>query len=234
MWNWFRRGGRTGADAVEQPDPDARAVAFWQRWDELLPEITAALADGYPHRVEPLVSGLVRQVHPHLAFSFEHGVRATYALVVSGEADPSLRPYTDAWMRAAPEPDQAWEYHDAIPPVPDPLQVTVHLGETPYALADMRVVAQPDPTAGVVDVAVHHPGFADLEERSRTALALMALDATLGERLAADRLGRIETAGIPPESTVDLARLRDIAGELDASGDTAAADSGQSGPAAAF
>lgn len=225
MLNFFRRGA---ASETERADPDARAAVFWQRWDELLPEITSALADGRPQHVEPLVSDLVRQVHPNLGFSFERGLRATYALVVSGEADPELRPYTDAWMRAAPPEDQAWEYHDAIPPVPDPMEVTVHLGDTPYALADMRVVAQVDSAAGVIDVAVHHPGFTGLEEPSRTALALMALDAALGERRAADRLGRIETAEFPPESTIDLARLRELAEELEGTG----ADPGQGGATA--
>ncbi|WP_461144086.1 hypothetical protein [Salinifilum aidingensis] len=225
MLNFFRRRG--AAAEAERADPDARAAAFWQRWDELLPEITSALADGHPQHVEPLVSDLVQRVHPKLGFSLEHGSRATYALVVSGEADPELRPYTDAWMRAAPEPDQAWEYHDAIPPVPDPMQVTVHVRETPYALADVRVVTQVDSAAGVIDVAVHHPGFAEAEERSRTALALMALDAALGERLAADRLGRIETAELPPESTVDLARLRELAEGMERTG----ADPGHGGAA---
>ncbi|MHA6800929.1 hypothetical protein [Bounagaea algeriensis] len=227
MLNFFRRRG--AASGAERADPDARAAAFWQRWDELLPEITSALADGRPQHVEPLVSDLVRRLHPDLGFSFERGLRATYALVVSGEADPQLRPYTDAWMRAAPQEDQAWEYHDAIPPVPDPMEVTVRLGETPYTLADVRVVAQVDGAAGVVDVAVHHPGFAGLEDRSRTALALMALDAALGERRAADRLGRIETAEFPPESTVDLARLRELAEELERTG----TDPGQGGAVAA-
>src|SRR5699024_1260856 len=165
MLNFLRRGrgasNAASADTATEADPDERAAEFWRRWDELLPEITSALADGQPQRVETLVTDLVHRVHPNLICSLETGGNAAYALVVTGEGDPELRGYTDAWMRAAPAPDAAWEYHDSVPPVPDPTQVTVNVGEAPYTLSEVRVVAQVDEPAGVVDVALHHPGFAD-------------------------------------------------------------------------
>ncbi|WP_116198793.1 hypothetical protein [Amycolatopsis circi] len=189
-------------------DAAAAAAAFWEGWYDLLPEVSAALGEGEPHRVEHDLCVLVETLHPRLHFSLERGRMAIYALVVSGQEDPELRPYTDAWKAAGPPDDAIWEYHDSVPPVPDPTEVTVNLGEQRISLADVRVVAQVDD--GVVDVAVHHPAFADLDVASRTTMTFLPLDATLGERLAAERLRRVETAEAAPEGTIDLLEFREL------------------------
>ncbi|UKD54859.1 hypothetical protein L3Q65_44570 [Amycolatopsis sp. FU40] len=189
-------------------DAAAAAAAFWEGWYDLLPEVSAALGEGEPHRVEHDLCVLVETLHPRLHFSLERGRTAIYALVVSGQEDPELRPYTDAWKAAGPPDDAIWEYHDSVPPVPDPTEVTVNLGEHRISLADVRVVAQVDD--GVVDVAVHHPAFAELDEASRTTMTFLPLDATLGERLAAERLRRVETAEAVPEGTIDLLEFREL------------------------
>lgn len=194
----------------------ARAEVFWRRWDDLLPEIAGALGDSAPERVESLVADALAEVHPDLTFAIEHGERAVYALVISRQADPELRPYTDAWMAAAPPADTLWEYHDSVPPVPDPTEVTVNLRGEKYPLEQVRVVAQVAEDEGLVDVAVYHPGFAALDENARRALTFLPLDATLGERLAADRIGRVETAEREPESSIGLLELRELVRELDA------------------
>ena len=157
---------------------------------------------------------LVAGLHPELHFSLERGQRAIYALVVTGQEDPRLRPYTDAWRAAAPPEDAIWEYHDSVPPVPDPTQVTVNLGPHRIPLADVRVVAQVDEAAGVVDVAVHHPVMAALDEAARSAITYLPLDAALGERLAAERLRRVETAETEPADTIDLLELRTLVRRL--------------------
>jgi hypothetical protein len=176
----------------------------------MLPEVAAALGDREPGRVENQLCELVGDLHPDLHFSLERGQRAIYALVVSGQEDPRLRPFTDAWRRAAPPEDAIWEFHDAVPPVPDPTLVTVNLGAHRIRLADVRVVAQVDEAAGVVDVAVHHPTMAELEPAARSAMTYLPLDAALGERLAAERLRRVETADAEPAGTIGLLELRDL------------------------
>lgn len=209
MLKLFRRRDR--AEQQEAPDLDGRVRAFWQLWDdELQPQVSAALGDGEPHRLDHPLAEAVASLHPDLIFSIEEGENALFALVVSAQADPELRPVTDAWKAAAPADDQHWEYHDAIPPVPDPTQVTVNLHGGQYALSQVRLAAQVDHTEGLVDVAVHHPGFADLEEAERSALTFLPLQAVLGERLAADRLGRVETALLEPDGAVGLLEFRDV------------------------
>jgi hypothetical protein len=204
---WFRR--REPAPAAG-PDPRVLAERFWCGWQEILPEVAAALGDREPGRVENQLCELVADLHPDLHFSLERGQRAIYALVVSGQEDPRLRPYTDAWKLAAPPDDAIWEFHDAVPPVPDPTLVTVNLGAHRIRLADVRVVAQVDEAAGVVDVAVHHPTMVELEPAARSAMTYLPLDAALGERLAAERLRRVETADAEPAGTIGLLELRDL------------------------
>ncbi|MBE9376233.1 hypothetical protein IQ251_17425 [Saccharopolyspora sp. HNM0983] len=217
----FLRRTRTAPDEPVSTEADAagRAAEFWRRWHELLPETAAALGDGELHRVENLLADAVAAMHPELTFTVERGEVAVYALVVTGQADPRLRVWTDAWMAAAPAADALWEYHDSVPPVPDPTEVTVNLRGEKYPLSQIRVVAQVDETEGLVDVAVHHPRFADLDENAQRALTFLPLDAALGERLAADRLGRVETAVQEPQGAVGLLELRDLVRELAAAAD---------------
>jgi hypothetical protein len=214
---WFRRTAkedevpdpRTPWPAQDVPaDPAAAATAFWHRWFELLPEINAALGDREPQRVEHELSSAVGQLHPDLHFSLERGRRAIYALVVTGQEDPALRPYTDAWREAAPEEDAIWEYHDSVPPVPDPSEVTVNLGGHRISLGEFRVGAHVD--EGRVDVTVYHPKLAELDEASRSAMTFLPLDATLGERLAGERLRRVEAAEAEPTHSMSLLELRDL------------------------
>jgi hypothetical protein len=196
-------------------DPEAAAVEFWRRWFELLPEINAALGDREPQRVEHDLSTAVARLHPDLHFSLERGRRAFYALVVTGQEDPALRPYTDAWCAAAPTEDAIWEYHDSVPPVPDPTEVTVNLGQWRISLGDFRVAATVDEAAGVVDVAVYHPDLASLEQASRSVMTFLPLDATLGERLAGRWLRRVEAAEAEPEGALSLLQFRDLVRGLD-------------------
>ncbi|MFC4000561.1 hypothetical protein ACFS2C_10855 [Prauserella oleivorans] len=217
---WFRRGNRGEQEPPdprtpwpEQPvpdDPEAAAAEFWRTWSELLPEISSALGEGEPQRAESLLVDVVARVHPDLQFALDRGQRAIYALVVSGQEDPALRPYTDAWKAAAPPDDAIWEYHDSVPPVPDPTGVAVNLAGVRIDLADVRVVAQVDEAEQVVDVAVHHPALGELTEAARTTMTFLPLDATLGERLAAERLRRVETAVAEPANAIGLLEFREL------------------------
>jgi hypothetical protein len=209
---WFRRSGADTPATPAEPGPRALAERFWCDWQEMLPEVAAALGDREPGRVENQLCELVAGLHPDLHFSLERGQRAIYALVVTGQEDPRLRAYTDAWREAAPHEDAIWEYHDSVPPVPDPTLVTVNLGPHRIRLADVRVVAQVD--GDVVDVAVYHPVMADLDEAAQSAMTYLPLDAALGERLAGERLRRVETAAAEPAETIGLLELRDLVREL--------------------
>ncbi len=206
----FRRKDKPAHAA--RPEPAELASRFWRGWADVLPEVSAALGDREPQRVENQLCDLVAALHPELHFSLERGQRAIYALVISGQEDPRLRPYTDAWRAAAPAEDAIWEYHDSVPPVPDPTQVTVNLGAHRIPLADVRVVAQVD--GDVVDVAVYHPEMAALEPAARDAMTYLPLDAALGERLAAEHLRRVETADTEPADTIGLMELRTLVQNL--------------------
>ncbi|MFR9729675.1 hypothetical protein ACL03H_10630 [Saccharopolyspora sp. MS10] len=218
MVKFFRRRGERGAPDAGGADVTVvareRAEAFWRRWDELLPEVAAALGEGSPQRVDHDLATAVAGVHPELTFAVERGERTPYALVLSGQANPEVRPYTDAWLAAAPRGDSLFEFHDAVPPVPDPTKVTVNLRGERYPLSEVRVHAQVDEAEGLVDVAVYHPSFEGMESAARAALTFLPLDAALGERLAADRLGRVETADREPAGAVGLLEFRELVREV--------------------
>ncbi|GAA1241159.1 hypothetical protein GCM10009676_27680 [Prauserella halophila] len=196
-------------DQAVPDDPHAAAAGFWATWAELLPHLSTALGEGDTERAENLLVGPVAGVHPGLQFSVDRGSRAIYALVVSSREDPELRPYTDAWWEAAPPDDAIWEFHDSVPPVPDPAGVAVNFAGQRFDLGDVRVVAQVD-DAGLVDVAVHHPLLGEVDDFSRTTMTFLPLDVTLGERLAAQRLRRVETAVAEPDNAITLGELRDL------------------------
>ncbi|GLZ35435.1 hypothetical protein Lesp02_76220 [Lentzea sp. NBRC 105346] len=198
--------------AVHLPNPAEAAERFWERWQDLLPVLSASLGEGETHRVEEDIRALVAELHPDLTCSLEQGHISMYALVVTGQEDPRLRPYTDAWISLAPPSDMVWEFHDSVPPVPDPMLVTINLGERKIALADFRIVAQVD--GDVVDVAVYHPALASLDEAARRTMTFLPLDVTLGERLAGERLRRVETADLEPAETISLLELRSLVREL--------------------
>lgn len=202
---------RTSWPAQPVPD-DAETAAgrFWHRWNELLPDISVALGENDPQRVEHQMCAAVALLHPRLHFSLERGQRAIYALVISGQEDPELRPYTDAWIAAAPAEDAIWEYHDSVPPVPDPTEVTVNLGRHRVLLAQVLVAVRTDVDAGVVDVEVYHPVLGELDEASRTAMTFLPLDATLGERVAAHYLRRVEAVETAPAGAIGLLELREL------------------------
>lgn len=230
---WFRRHGRkaagrdAGRDTWSGPtgetdrdpaaplaDPAEAASRFWARWDELLPAVSAALGERELGRVEHDLCEAVAAIHPDLHFSLDRGQQAVYALVVSGQEDPDLRPYTDAWKAAAPANDVLWEYHDSVPAVPDPNGVTVNLSGHRIRLADFRVAVLVDEDEGVVDVAVYHPQLSELDEPGRSAMTFLPLDATLGERLAGERLRRVEAAVREPDDAITLRELRDLVRRL--------------------
>ncbi|MCX2953558.1 hypothetical protein [Lentzea sp. NEAU-D7] len=209
---WFRRRKAEDVAPAHLPNAEEAAQRFWERWFELVPVVSAALGDGEPHRVEDELEDLVSALHPDLVFSLEQGHMAMYALVITGQEDPRLRPYTDAWINAAPPSDMVWEFHDSVPPVPDPTEVVVNLGQVRMRLGDYRVVAQVD--GDVVDVAVYHPALAGLSDQHRQTMTFLPLDVTLGERLAGERLRRVETAELEPQGTISLLELRSLVREL--------------------
>ena len=172
------------------------------------------LGDSRLDQVNELLSALVAELDPWLRGSVERGSVAGYALVVSGAEDPALRPITDAWLRAAPAPDLIWEYHDSVPPVPDPTEVTVRLGARTVPLADVRVAATVDDAAGQVDLVVHHPAFVDVDSETAEAVMFLAVEATLGERLAGTRLRRVVSSATEPADAVDLLALRCMVRQL--------------------
>lgn len=188
-------------------------MRFWRRWHGLREEVTAALLRDRPELVEHAVGEAIAAIHPRLAWTLGDGNDAQLALVISTEGDEELRPFTDAWIAAAPR-DQLWEFHDAVPPVPDPTALSLGIGDRMADLSLLRMDVTVDHDHGVVHVRVYHPMMAELADHERTALAFVPLDAALGERLVESRIGQVEPTCTEPVDGLDLLALRELANDV--------------------
>ncbi len=166
--------------------------AFWQWWQAEGATLCAdAIARGRAEDVVEQLSDQVAAVQEGLAWQLGPGSSSQHALVVSPEGDPALRAAARRWLRAAPEPTPTWEYADSRQPV-DLAGVSLGLGEQVLPLEQVRVaIAREGNRLGVV---VHHPALATLPEEGRQQVAVLALDAALGEDDVETWVGSIEVS----------------------------------------
>ena len=193
--------------------PDVATAAFWQWWDAQGREaVTLALSERDPERVAPQLSDRVAAIHPGLAWELAAGSIAEHVLVVSPEGNPELRALAHRWLAAAPAMDPTWEYAAARQPAADPEGIVLRVGDEELALRDVRVGAHRE--GSHLDVTVHHPAFARLDEQARSQVAFLALDASLGEDHVEAWVGSITAATEPPLETFGLAGLRPVLRDL--------------------
>jgi hypothetical protein len=196
------------------PDQPAAAIArFWAWWtDEGARDVTAAIAERDPGRVQQRLSEAVAEVHEGLAWELAAGSQAQHLLVLSPDGDPDLRPIAHRWLRSAPPADGVWEYAAARQAVPDPEEIVLGMGEVELAFRDIRVAARREGTR--VDVVVHHPAFAHVEEQVRKQAAYLALDAALGEDDVEAWVGEVGASSVPPLESFGLKGLRAVVRDL--------------------
>lgn len=184
-------------------------AAFWRAWPRLAPRLQDELADGlYGEGTEELTD-LVEAIDPALEWDLLPGREAGYALCLSASADPSLRPVTERWYRAAPSAGTDWEYHPArIPVEPAALQ----LEDVVIHPLEITVVAEPDLSTEELDLTVGHPDFRRLDEALQLQVVFRLLDDLLGEDGLEAWVGSVDVVphrlpwGIP---------FVDLAGEVD-------------------
>src|SRR6266545_1399463 len=204
----FRRAART-------PDPAAGIEAFWRWWAAEGAALTAgSIADGDPERMVAQLSERVHAVHPGLAWELGAGSTSRHLLVVSPEGDASVRPVARRWLRAAPAPDQTWEYADLRQPALDVTSIVLGIGDRKLAFRDLRVSARR--TGHPFDVVLDHPAYPDLPEEARNQVAFLALDATLGEADTELWVGRVTTSTAPPLDAFGIDGLRVVVRDLKA------------------
>jgi hypothetical protein len=127
--------------------------------------------------------------------------------VVSPEGSAELRALARRWLLAAPPGTETWSYSDVRPPIAEPEEASIGLDDgAPLALREISVAARRAGTR--LDVTVHHPGFAGLPPEARLRIALLALDAAIGETAVELWIGQITPTELAPRDGFGLVPLR--------------------------
>ena len=186
---------------------DEAIEAFWKWWEtgrELLEE---AVADGGPTDLPETITGLVADIHPELQWQLAPGPAATHALALSAGGDPSLRLVTQRWVDLGSDATETWEYH--------PARVAAALA--PFEMDDVLVdskaaviVTAEDLLYEQLEVTIYVPGFEQVTPEVQMRVALLLLDATLGEDDVERWVGFIDTVDEPPAGGAPLRTLPEI------------------------
>jgi hypothetical protein len=215
------RGRRTG----EHSEPQAIA-AFWAWWEQAGSEVAAAIAAGSSSRAASgasrrVVSGAasravkqlgrrVEALHPELQWELARGWTALHALCVSCAGQGELRALTERWALAAPPADGTWEYHPARQPDPASLHGRLEIDGHGVVPGEARLHVIVDQARALVDVGVHHPGFAGMPEPVMGTVAYLLLDWLLGEDGVERWVGIVTSSAEVPPGTVPVGALPEI------------------------
>lgn len=196
----LRPGDPTPIDDLSRLTETLRAAErgiadFWARWPELAPGLETDLAAGEHGAGTELLAQLTEAVNPGLEWEVMPGRSARHALCLSAAADLGLRGITERWLRAAPPPDESWEFHPARIPVP---LENIVIGELEIDPEDALACITVDSGSETLELVVCHPGFAGMDETLQLQAAFRLLDDLLGEDDADKWVGAVETAPRPP------------------------------------
>jgi hypothetical protein len=181
-------------DEAAGPRPFRERVArFARALDEAGPAIQSAFERGEAELVAPRIQAIVDELIPGLAWTLcpgrdEQGL----GLALSPEGDRHRRLLT-GWVAERHPELGGLDLFPAKPANPSADSWILGLDDHELRAEQFRVDAQIDAAHGAVDVRLHHPVFADCDERTRAWAAFLWLDEALGEDLVMRGVGTIET-----------------------------------------
>ncbi len=202
--------------STEDPTATSPVQAFWRWWvDEGATLCADAIARGGAEDVVEELTERVGAVQEGLVWELGPGVDSEHVLVVSPEGDPALRAVARRWLRAAPEPTSTWQYADSRQPV-DLTDVSLSLGEHPLPLDQIRVATTRE--GNRLGVVLHHEAFEGLSHQGLQQVAVLALDAALGEDDVETWISSINVTAEVPETpegdAVTVLPLGDLAASV--------------------
>lgn len=179
--------------------------AFWERWPDLRPRLSDAIAKRDFGSLPDEISALVAAIDPHLEWELGPGQDgAQHAFTLSAAGNAALRHLTERWLSDAPLPDESWEFHPARQPRRG---MGLELGGHRFAHEDVQVSFEVDESVERAHLALHHPAFAELDENTCTTVTFLTLDGWLGEDGVERWVGHIEVAIEPPAGATTLDAL---------------------------
>ncbi|MHC6221740.1 DUF695 domain-containing protein [Arthrobacter sp. MMS24-S77] len=132
-------------------------------------------------------------IHPSLAWDTGPGRTARSLLAVSSEGDASLRRIAEQWLRAAPPADKSWEFAAARQPVSGVVDNELEIDGYRLHLGDVHFRIAEDSERERLDIAVHHPLFAEMPDKSPLRVSFLLLDWVLGEDGVEQWIGAVDT-----------------------------------------
>ncbi|MDF5753410.1 DUF695 domain-containing protein [Spongiactinospora sp. TRM90649] len=215
----MRLFGRKGEESESGSDRSKAIGEFWDWWHAARPELDALLVAGDSEKLAERIAPAVTAVHPGLVWEIAPGRHAEQALVVTAAGDPEVRPVAHRWARAAPKPDERWEFHPSRQANPEAAGLSVDVGGYEFDFDKLTMGLHVPRGKPRVDVTAYHPIFTLLDEETRLEATLLALDWLLGEDDVARWVGEIRPAAFQPIDAVAAVHLpsvvADVAAEFD-------------------
>jgi hypothetical protein len=202
-----------------KPDPAGQqreAIAgFWAWWAVEGRAVATGSTTGMipTDRAAAAISGAVHAVHPDLEWETSAGSTSRHRLTVTAAGTPELRAVARRWLVSAPPADAEWAYADLRLPVEGEIaDQSLDVDGRRYRFGEVSVAARVNGLA--VDVCVHHPHFADLDDGERNRLAFLLLDQVLGEEAVETWVGEITSSPVAALDPVPISGLRSVVAGL--------------------
>ena len=188
---------------------------FWQWWaSEGAARFDSAVDTGQWGDLPDVMSTHLAAVHPDLAWDTGPGRAARSLLTVSSEGNAALRRIAEQWLRAAPPADESWEFAAARQPVSGIGDNEIEIDGYRLHLGDVRFRITADSERERLDIAVHHPHFSEMTDKSPLRASFLVLDWVLGEDGVERWVGDVETTGIGGTATASASDLEAAVNEM--------------------
>jgi hypothetical protein len=182
---------------MKQEPVDLAIESFWRWWPEARRRIETALfvPNGAGWGTLPSeISSRVKAISPALEFEMCPAHGAQHAFCLSAAGDPVLRRITERWIRAAPEPDETWQFFPSRQPRPE---MIVHIGKQAIVPAEVTLRFEVDRIRERIHIDLFHPNFVHFDEKTRCNAAFLLLDGALGEDDVERWIGEVQGAIAP-------------------------------------
>ena len=168
-----------------------------------------------PSKATDALNERLGAIHPDLTWQFGAGEGSHHCLTVSSGGVAQVRPLAERWLRAAPRPDETWEFRSSQQRDPNALTNVLEIAGHRLDLSDTRFHVESDADDLRIHVGVHHPAYASLSEEVRGQVTFLLLDWLLGEDDVERWVGHVESLTEAPAGLVTgrevVAALSDIA-----------------------
>src|SRR5262245_44107251 len=138
-------------------------AAFWAWWPDGRARIQASIeGGGFDDALVEEIARRVAAIDKEVDWELAPGGKARHAFCLSPKGDPVKRRVTERWLRAAPSPDEIWEYHPARRGGRHSPDARFRISGFELRVGDFVAAYEVDETRELVNAACFHPAFPDM------------------------------------------------------------------------